>query len=60
MGNLSCRDCRGIGGEDWAYQREYRLVIAHEMPTDYFVRIRKLDNTKILETVIFHIKLMRR
>lgn len=36
--------------KDLAYQREYRLVIAHEMPIDHFVRIGKLDNTKILET----------
>lgn len=27
-----------------------RLVIAHELPIDHFVRIGKLDNTKILET----------
>ena len=27
-----------------------RLVIAHELPIDPFVRIGKLDNTKILET----------
>jgi len=36
--------------KDLAYQREYRLVIAHELPIDHFVRIGKLDNTKILET----------
>ena len=36
--------------KDLAYQREYRLVIAHEIPTDHFVRIGKLDNTKILST----------
>lgn len=36
--------------ERLAYQREYRLVIAHELPIDHFVRIGKLDNTKILET----------
>lgn len=36
--------------KDLAYQREYRLVIAHKLPIDHFVRIGKLDNTKILET----------
>ena len=36
--------------KDLAYQREYRLVIAHELQIDHFVRIGKLDNTKILET----------
>ena len=36
--------------KDLAYQREYILVIAHEMPIDHFVRISKLDNNKILET----------
>lgn len=36
--------------KDLAYQRDYRLVIAYEMPIDHFVRIGKLDNTKILET----------
>ena len=36
--------------KDLAYQREYRLVIAHELLIDHFVRIGKLDNTKILET----------
>lgn len=34
--------------KDLAYQREYRLVIAHEMPIDHFIRIGKLDNVKIL------------
>lgn len=36
--------------KDLAYQREYRLVIAHEMPEDHFIKIGKLDNTKILLT----------
>lgn len=35
---------------DLAYQREYRLAVACDMPQDHFIRIGKLDNTTILET----------
>lgn len=35
--------------EDLAYQREYRLAMALEMPLDHFIRIGKLDNAKVLE-----------
>ena len=38
--------------KDLAYQREYRLVIAHEMPIDHFVRIGKLDNSGNINIIL--------
>lgn len=34
---------------DLAYQREYRLVFAHEIPDDHFIRIGMLNNSKIID-----------
>lgn len=33
--------------EAFAYQREYRLAIAIEMPDDHFIRLGKLENAKV-------------
>lgn len=39
-----------IKNKDLAYQREYRLAIAHEMPEDHFIDIGTLNNTKVLKS----------
>ena len=38
--------------EDLAYQREYRLALACEMPEDHFIKIGKLEEATILETSV--------
>lgn len=35
---------------DLAYQREYRLAFAHEIPTDHFIEIGELTNTTIMKS----------
>ncbi len=35
---------------DLSYQREYRLAVAQEIPVDHYIKIGKLENTKVFET----------
>ncbi len=48
--NKSAKERFLYKNKDLEYQREYRLVFAHEIPEDHFIRIGALSNTKILES----------
>lgn len=48
--NTSTKERFLYKNKDLAYQREYRLAFAQELPKDHFIRIGKLDNAKVLST----------
>ncbi len=59
--NTSSKERFLYKNSDLAYQREYRLVFAHEIPKDNFIRIGKLSNTTYmkseqLKNMVFSIK----
>ena len=48
--NVSAKERFLYKNEDLAYQREYRLALACEMPKDQFIRIEELNEATILQT----------
>lgn len=48
--NKSAKERFLYKNKDLAYQREYRLAIAHEIPEDHFIDIGTMNNTKILKS----------
>lgn len=48
--NKSAKERFLYKNKDLAYQREYRLAIAREIPEDHFINIGTMNNTKILKS----------